>query len=290
MARTQPTSNIVEARLVTDDENDQVYEYQCPKCQSVHRESVAYPNLYCQNSSCNHSFGIAYPGLGDLSPHEHPPVITVEDAEEAYRKWKNLQIHELHSHTDIPLKHKTGSGLPIEQDKRDYITEAVMGRHGEDQQRIAKVGLDWVNTLLAKNADYGSTVWDSPKLAPYVNPGIAILTRMSDKIDRLINLSKKNGPQVHTESFDDTISDLGAYCLLYLARPNREKPMTPDEVIKTFMENTSPLKFEPQGEEKMYPGRAGGGMADPDYQRPLEEAETHDEVRTHEGFKPRSSS
>lgn len=242
MAR--PAYTTVKARLITDADGDEIYVYHCPHCNSPHRDTVAYPHITCQSERCYKPFSIIYPGLpDDPNPHQHPEIN------------EELVTHELNSHSE-GLPHKTGSGLPIEQDKHDplpshdYLREALLGRYGADQQRIAEVGLDWVKTLLAKNSDYGSTVWDSPKLAPYVNPGIAILTRMSDKIDRLINLSKKNGPQVHTESYDDTINDLGAYCLLYLARPNREKPMTPDEVVKTFMQNTNPLRFDdPKSQE-----------------------------------------
>ncbi len=57
-------------------------------------------------------------------------------------------------------------------------------------------------------------------LAPECDPGIAIRVRMSDKINRLTQLLKASGTEVD-ESFDDTLRDLGAYCILELARPNR---------------------------------------------------------------------
>lgn len=36
--------------------------------------------------------------------------------------------------------------------------EALAGRRGPDQQRIAEEGLNFIQTLLKKNADYGSSV------------------------------------------------------------------------------------------------------------------------------------
>lgn len=102
------------------------------------------------------------------------------------------------------------------------IDDALSGSRGASQMRIATVGLEWISTLLAKNADYGSSVWQVPVLAPDCDPAIAIRVRMSDKINRLQTLLSGKKPEVTTESIDDTIKDLGAYCLLYLARPVAE--------------------------------------------------------------------
>jgi len=84
-----------------------------------------------------------------------------------------------------------------------------------DQCKIANVGLEWIDLLLCKNADYGSTVFLSPRLAPELPADAAIRTRMSDKIDRLETLLKNGTSQVR-ESVEDTVRDLGAYCLLWL--------------------------------------------------------------------------
>ena len=73
--------------------------------------------------------------------------------------------------------------------------------------------------ILAKNADYGGSAWRRPVLCRHLDPGSAILVRMSDKIERLLQLLEKGQPQVVAETLADTIGDLGAYCLLYLARP-----------------------------------------------------------------------
>lgn len=104
-------------------------------------------------------------------------------------------------------------------DELARLEEALEGGRGEDQQRIAHVGLAWIDQLLRKNSDYGCAVWNPPVLAPNMNPGDAILVRMSDKISRLAALSNKTAEV--TESVDDTLMDLGAYALLELARPGR---------------------------------------------------------------------
>jgi hypothetical protein len=102
------------------------------------------------------------------------------------------------------------------------IREALAGVRGEDQQRIALEGLKWTALLLRKNADYGGSVWKPPILAPDCSASTAIRVRMSDKIERISNLlSKSSDPEIVTESLDDTLRDLGAYCLLELCRPDR---------------------------------------------------------------------
>lgn len=102
----------------------------------------------------------------------------------------------------------------------DLIREAANGQRGDDQKRIADVEIAWIETLLKKNQDYGSSAWQISVLAPECDAGTAIRVRMSDKIARLAQLLAGNDPQV-TESIDDTMMDLGAYCLLYLARPQK---------------------------------------------------------------------
>lgn len=49
----------------------------------------------------------------------------------------------------------------------------------------AEVGLEWLTTLLAKNSDYGSSVWKPPALKPEMDAGDAALNRMSDKVSRI---------------------------------------------------------------------------------------------------------
>lgn len=101
------------------------------------------------------------------------------------------------------------------------VEHALEGDRGDHQQRIAQAGITWIDQLLRKNADYGCAVWDSPVLAPDMDPGDAILVRMSDKISRLVSLRRAGKAEVD-ESVRDTLMDLGAYALLELARPQPE--------------------------------------------------------------------
>lgn len=100
----------------------------------------------------------------------------------------------------------------------ERIREALLSDN-PDQKRIAEVGLDFIATLLMKNADYGSSAWNPPLLKPTLDPGDAILVRMSDKAARIASLATKDA-QVK-ETLEDTIKDLGAYSLLWLSRPKR---------------------------------------------------------------------
>lgn len=101
------------------------------------------------------------------------------------------------------------------------LEDAMRGNRGTDQQRIATEAIRWAALLLRKNKDYGSSAWRSPMLAPDCDPGVAIRVRMSDKLNRLITLLSQRA-EVASESIDDTMRDLGAYCLLELARPFRK--------------------------------------------------------------------
>ena len=99
----------------------------------------------------------------------------------------------------------------------DLVRSALSGSIGPSQPRIAQVGLDWIATLIKKNTDYGDSAWTEPVLAPNLPAKQAILVRMSDKINRLKSLSQKEA--LVAESYNDTMKDLGAYALLYLAAP-----------------------------------------------------------------------
>lgn len=105
----------------------------------------------------------------------------------------------------------------------EMLQEALSGKRGPDQQRIAQTGTAWIETIIAKNTDYGSSVFEVPVLAPECDAGAAIRVRMSDKINRVKTLLK-NVALVKSESIEDSIGDLGAYCLLWLARPQATPP------------------------------------------------------------------
>jgi hypothetical protein len=101
----------------------------------------------------------------------------------------------------------------------ELIEAALNGERGDDQQRIAQIGLKLVETLLRKNADYGSSAWQVPLLNPRLSAGDGILVRMSDKVHRIRSLMQQ--PAAVDESIEDTILDLGGYSILWLARPNQ---------------------------------------------------------------------
>ena len=83
-------------------------------------------------------------------------------------------------------------------------------------QRIEDTLAELRNTLAAKNTDYGNAVMKNPVLCPQVSPRLAILTRISDKVERLVNLANSKTAQVQ-ESFEDTLFDLAGYIVLYFA-------------------------------------------------------------------------
>jgi hypothetical protein len=124
-------------------------------------------------------------------------------------------------------------------EKLAAIEEALSGKHGPGQESIAREVVHWGDLLLRKNRDYGDSAWQRPLLAPDCDPGVAIRVRMSDKLNRLISLLSRPA-EVSDESIDDTLRDLGAYCLLELARPGRLNhpvatwtacsPATPDDL------------------------------------------------------------
>lgn len=113
------------------------------------------------------------------------------------------------------MKIPTGEMTPV-----DNVAEALF-YGSEAQARIATMGIEWLDLILKKNADYGCSVWQPPVLAADLGPSDAILVRMSDKINRLISL-KGQKDRVACESYEDTMRDLGAYCLLWLARPDAQ--------------------------------------------------------------------
>lgn len=108
------------------------------------------------------------------------------------------------------------------QTDADLISLALRDQRGEDQAIIAKSGVATVALLLRKNADYGSSAWKAPALAPHLNPGDAMLCRMSDKVARIGTLSAGETPEV-AESLEDSVRDLAGYCLLWLAFREKAK-------------------------------------------------------------------
>ena len=88
----------------------------------------------------------------------------------------------------------------------------------ESQRIILAEGIKILKTLLKKNADYGCSVWKSPLMVPELDAGVGIQVRMSDKVERIIQLSKAGYNPKIDESLKDSFTDLAGYCILEVAR------------------------------------------------------------------------
>jgi len=102
------------------------------------------------------------------------------------------------------------------------IAGTLIGQYGEDQRAIAALCQKITLTLLAKNRDYGSSVFKTPMLAPRCSPGDGILVRLSDKIERFQTLQKQP-PEVASEAIEDTAMDAAAYFILWLVQREAEE-------------------------------------------------------------------
>lgn len=101
-----------------------------------------------------------------------------------------------------------------------------------DGAEFIEVGGNLLKTLVRKNADYGSSAFKSPRLAPWISPYDAVMVRMSDKVERIENLRRKARQQsglrsrrvnMVNESIDDTALDFAAYALINVINLRRER-------------------------------------------------------------------
>lgn len=106
------------------------------------------------------------------------------------------------------------------------IAEALRGKD-RDQEAIARYFMELTERTLAKNHDYGSSVWRQPAMAPGVSVDDAIMVRISDKLERL-KVLRTLGPQV-AESRADTLEDVGIYFLLLALWEQRDEPPAESE-------------------------------------------------------------
>ena len=123
-------------------------------------------------------------------------------------KGRRNPFERTHGHPEAIYNRQNMDSIP------DPITEAIAGQRGEQQRAIALECMAWVEMLLRKNKDYGGSALEVPMFAPGLPADSAILVRMSDKVERLRSVLG-NGAEV-SETVEDTIRDLGAYCLLWL--------------------------------------------------------------------------
>lgn len=108
-------------------------------------------------------------------------------------------------------------------------------------------------TYKKKNADYGDSIGEL-----YNKLGdITILTRISDKYNRLMNLLDPNNDRaVNYESVDDTILDMANYCIIWLMerRLKNFKCIMEDEPVTnsfgSFKDFADTLKESEKNNEK----------------------------------------
>lgn len=80
-----------------------------------------------------------------------------------------------------------------------------------------------IDTMQTKNADYTGqgddpfTNFSHVEALGIAPTEIGFLTRMTDKLCRIVSFVKKGTLQVKDESVEDTLIDLANYCLLFAA-------------------------------------------------------------------------
>lgn len=71
---------------------------------------------------------------------------------------------------------------------------------------------------IKKNSDYGDSVGEL-----YSKLGdISLLTRISDKYNRLMNIFTMENGDLNYESIDDSIRDMANYCIIWLLERNNK--------------------------------------------------------------------
>jgi len=87
-----------------------------------------------------------------------------------------------------------------------------VNKHPKEDLFYSIVG-DWFETYKEKNSDYGDSfnkLLDPDEIGP-----VSFVTRAADKMERLKALIKQPA-KVKSETFEDTVKDLGNYCAMYL--------------------------------------------------------------------------
>jgi hypothetical protein len=110
----------------------------------------------------------------------------------------------------------------------NLMEDALSGRRGETQQRIAEFFIRMCTILLKKNKDYGASVWKRPRLCKKVAPREGIMVRLSDKFERLEHLLNTDGQTGEVdESVEETLHDVIGYSALWI--------LTPDETLQHLL-------------------------------------------------------
>ena len=88
----------------------------------------------------------------------------------------------------------------------------------KDEKMFEEITTKMLETYKAKNHDYGNSVSKT-----YKEFGLtSFLVRLSDKLNRLITLNKKEA-LVKEESIEDTLLDMAVYSILALIEFKRER-------------------------------------------------------------------
>ena len=82
-------------------------------------------------------------------------------------------------------------------------------------QRYDRIAAEMRETFVRKNHDSGNSVFQSPEMAPDIQPEEAVRVRISDKLGRLKTLLSGEQAQV-SESIRDTYADLVNYLIILL--------------------------------------------------------------------------
>jgi len=101
------------------------------------------------------------------------------------------------------------------------IVDALAGDN-QDQREIAYMGLATIALMIAKNRDYGSSVFNIGAISPDVTPEQGLRVRLGDKLSRINNLISAPDLQSVQESLTDTGHDASAYLLLWVIARIRE--------------------------------------------------------------------
>lgn len=87
-----------------------------------------------------------------------------------------------------------------------------------EANRYRKVSDEMFNLFVRKNKDYGDSFHITFQEEGFAMPRI----RMTDKLERIKNISRKGETSVTDESLRDTLMDLGNYCIMTVMEMDRE--------------------------------------------------------------------
>lgn len=174
------------------------------------------------------------------SPKVEPPSYTPQSQSLEIQKYIEKEKNRLKQLEEVTAKESlTGAttlvqGLsgPNPASEVNALTEAVVGECKDSKDRWLSFHLQCLTQMheitKRKNSDYTGDSDD-----PFFNFKVieqlkaatmeqGFITRMTDKLCRIISLTKKEA-QVKDESIEDTLLDLANYCLLFLGALKEKK-------------------------------------------------------------------